>query len=160
MSYLCAMAKFDSNLSPEDIAKAMSEETTTPPVKTKRGRKPPRVKAKKAAPPPAPVEEMPAEEMPEEEMPGEEMIEEETAVNPDVVTSSLLETFADLKKKLDEVGQMMSDSGMMKKAPARKKKTAPRKAARKAAPRKAAPRRKSSSSSSKKRSPGTPAKSR
>ena len=153
MSYLCAMAKFDSNLSPEDIAKAMSEETTTPPVKTKRGRKPPRVKAKKAAPPPAPVEEMPAEEMPEEEMPAEAPAEA-------VVTSSLIETFADLKKKLDEVGQMMSDSGMMKKAPARKKKTAPRKAARKAAPRKAAPRRKSSSSSSKKRSPGTPAKSR
>ena len=148
------MAKFDPTLSPEDIAKAMSEETTTPPVKTKRGRKPSRVKQKKAALPPAPVEEMPEEEMPEEEMPTEAPAEA-------VVTSSLMETFADLKKKLDAVGQMMSDSGMMKKAPARKKKTAPRKAAaRKSAPRKAAPRRKSSSSSSKKRSPGQPAKSR
>ena len=153
MSYLCAMAKFDPTTSPEDIALAMSGETTTPPVKTKRGRKPSRVKAKKAAPPPAPVEEISEEEMPEEEMPAEAPAEA-------VVTSSLMETFAELKKKLDEVGQMMSDSGMMKKAPARKKKTAPRKAARKAAPRKAAPRRKSSSSSSKKRSPGTPAKSR
>jgi hypothetical protein len=92
--------------------------------------------------------------MPEEEMPAEAPAEA-------VVISSLMETFAELKKKLDEVGQMMSDSGMMKKAPARKKKTAPRKAAaRKSAPRKAAPRRKSSSSSSKKRSPGQPAKSR
>lgn len=147
------MAKFDPTLSPEDIALAMSGETTTQPVKTKRGRKPSRVKAKKVAPPPAPVEEISEEEMPEEEMPTEAPAE-------DVITSSLIETFADLKKKLDEVGQMMSDSGMMKKAPVRKKKTAPRKAARKAAPRKAAPRRKSSSSSSKKRSPGTPAKSR
>jgi hypothetical protein len=158
MSYLIAMAKFDPTTSPEDIALAMSGETTTPPPpsKAKRGKKPGKVKPRKAAPPPAPLEEMPEEEMPEEEM-----IEEETAVNPDVVTSSLLEIFADLKKKLDEVGQMMSDSGMMKKAPARKKKTAPRKAAaRKSAPRKAAPRRKSSSSSSKKRSPGQPAKSR
>ena len=148
------MAKFDPTLSPEDIAKAMLGETMTPPVKTKRGRKQSRVKAKKAAPPPAPVEEMPAEEMPGEEMPTEAPAEA-------VVTASLMETFSDLKKKLDEVGQMMSDSGMMKKAPARKKKTAPRKAAaRKSAPRKAAPRRKSSSSSSKKRSPGQPAKSR
>lgn len=151
------MAKFNSTLSPEDIAKAMLGETMTPPVKTKRGRKPSRVKAKKAAP--APVEEMPAVEMPAVEMPGEKMPGEAPAEA--VVNSSLMETFANLKKKLDEVGQMMSDSGMMKKAPARKKKTAPRKAAaRKAAARKAAPRRKSSSSSSKKRSPGQPAKSR
>jgi hypothetical protein len=158
MSYLIAMAKFDPTTSPEDIALAMSGETTTPPPpsKAKRGKKPGKAKPRKAAPPPAPLEEMPEEEMPGEEMPGEE-----TTVNLDVVTSSLMETFAELKKKLDEVGQIMSDSGMIKKAPARKKKTAPRKAAaRKSAPRKAAPRRKSSSSSNKKRSPGQPAKSR
>ena len=148
MSYLVHMAKFKPTLSPKDILEEMLGTPAKPP-KAERAKP----KAKKAAPV---VEIVPVvEEMPaEEEMP---IDQEEMIVN-------LINAHDEVLKKLADIGQMMSDSGIMKKSTTGKKKPAARKpaarkpAARKPAARKSAPRR--SSSMSKTRSPGQPAKKR
>ena len=154
MSYLVHMAKFKPTLSPKDILEEMLGTPAKPP-KAERAKP----KAKKAAPV---VEIVPVvEEMPaEEEMPEEE----EMPIDQEEMIVNLINAHDEVLKRLADIGQMMSDSGIMKKSTTGKKKPAARKpaarkpAARKPAARKSAPRR--SSSMSKTRSPGQPAKKR